>query len=210
MEQLGVSARVVTTSLLPMGAGFGCSAAALLATLTAISSLFSLDLSRTEIAARAHETEVQNQTGLGDVAALQGGGLACRKGPGIGAEIIRLQPEDTLLTVLSCGAIPTPAVLGSAVAMGRVARAFPDRCPDDLDDFFTLSRSFAEKSGLITPAVGQILASCDRQGIPASMTMLGEGVFARGAGAREALLPWGTPLAVHISGEGFSSAEVKS
>jgi pantoate kinase len=209
MGRLGVNARVVTTSPLPMGAGFGCSAAALLATITALSALFSLELSREEIAALAHEAEVVHRTGLGDVAALQGGGLACRNGPGIHAGIVRLMPEDASLTVLSCGPMHTPAVLGSAEAMERVARAFPGRCPRDREDFFTLSRSFSEQSGLITPAVRRILTSCDRRDIPASMTMLGEGVFAGGAGAREALAPFGTPLSVQISGEGFSPAEVE-
>jgi pantoate kinase len=209
MERLGVNAQVITTSVLPMGAGFGCSAAALLATLSALSTLFSLDLSRDEIAALAHETEVQHRTGLGDVAALQGGGLVCRKGPGIHAEILRRIPEDDVLTVLSCGPIHTPTVLGSEETMGRVTRAFPDRCPRDLEDFFTLSRSFAEESGLITPAVRRILVSCDQRRIPASMTMLGEGVFAMGGAAIEALTPFGTPLAVHISHGGFSPGEVE-
>jgi pantoate kinase len=208
MERLGVSARVVTTSVLPMGAGFGCSAAALLGTLSALSALFSLHLSREEIAALAHETEVLHRTGLGDVAALQGGGLACRKGAGIHADIVRLMP-DTALTVLSCGPIHTPSVLGSVAAMERVTGAFPGRCPRTLDDFITLSRSFAEKSGLITPAVRGLLEACDRREIPASMTMLGEGVFACGDGAEESLASFGTPLGVHVSRAGFLPAEVE-
>jgi pantoate kinase len=208
MERLGVSAQVITTSVLPMGAGFGCSAASLLATLSALSAFFSLDLPREKIAALAHETEVLHRTGLGDVAALQGGGLACRKGAGIHADIVRLMP-DTALTVLSCGPIHTPSVLGSAAAMERVTRAFPGRCPRDLDDFISLSRSFAEKSNLITPTVRGVLEACDQRGVPASMTMLGEGVFACGPGADEALFPFGTPLRVHISRQGFSPAEVE-
>jgi pantoate kinase len=62
---------------------FGCSAAALLSSITALSELFSLELQRHEIAALAHEAELVHRTGLGDVAASQGGGLACRKGPGM-------------------------------------------------------------------------------------------------------------------------------
>jgi pantoate kinase len=209
MERLGVSARVVTRSCLPIGAGFGCSAAALLATISALSVLFSLDLSRGTIAALAHEIEVVHRTGLGDVSAIQGGGLVCRKGPGIRAGMVRIIPVQVPLAVLSCGPIPTPSVLGSAEAMDRVARAFPDRCPRNLEDFFTLSRSFAEKSGLITPSVRRVLDSCDRNNIPASMTMLGEGVFAYGAEAAKVLATLGTPLAVHVSREGFSLAEVE-
>jgi pantoate kinase len=209
MDRLGVSARVITTTSLPIGAGFGCSAAALLSTLTALSALFSLDLSRERVASLAHEIEVVHRTGLGDVAALQGGGLACRRGPGIHAEILRHIPEEAPLFVLSCGPIATAEVLGSPPAMEQVTRAFPDRCPRDLEDFFALSRSFAEQSGLITPVVRRVLASCDRAHVPASMTLLGEGVLALGKGAAEVLAPFGTPLPVHISPEGFSAAEVK-
>ncbi|MDD1673102.1 MAG: GHMP kinase [Methanomicrobiales archaeon] len=206
MKRLGVTAHVTTSCRLPIGAGFGCSAAALLATLSALSSLYSLHLSREEISALAHESEVMHQTGLGDVAALQGGGFVCRKGPGIHGEIIR-QMSDARLVALSFGPLLTPSVLGSEEAMAQVNTAFPDRCPDDLEDFLSLSRTFAEHSGLITPRVRQALECCDRNGVPASMTMLGEGVFACEDGAREALSPLGTPFLLRISPHGFSPAE---
>jgi pantoate kinase len=209
LDRLGLHARVVTRCRLPIGAGFGCSAAALLATLSAASALFSLELSREEIAELAHEAEVVHRTGLGDVAALQGGGLVCRSGPGIHAGITRLHSDNGPLMALSFGPLPTPAVLGSAEAMARVTEAFPGRCPRDIADFLSLSRSFSEKSGLITPLVRQALAGCDRRGVPASMTMLGEGVFACGTEAEEALLPFGTPFPLTISPHGFTSAEVK-
>ncbi len=208
MQQLGMPARVITSTPLPIGAGYGCSAAALLSTLTALSTLYSRDLSREEIASLAHEIEVRHRTGLGDVAALQGGGLACREGPGIHAGVTRLVPEDIILQVISCGPIPTPVVLGSTEVMERVARAYPGRCPYSLEDFFTLCRGFAEQSGLITSRVRTILTACDRRGVPASMTMLGEGVFAGGEQAGEVLAPFGMPLRVQIAREGFSCGTV--
>jgi pantoate kinase len=81
LERLGVTAGITTECLLPIGAGFGLSAAALLSTLTAVNHLFDLDLAADEVAARAHEAEVLHRTGLGDVAASQAGGVVCRKGP---------------------------------------------------------------------------------------------------------------------------------
>jgi pantoate kinase len=74
-------------------------------------------------------------------------------------------------------------------------------------DFFRLSRVFAEKSGCITPRVREGLAACDRAGIPASMTMLGEGVFARGEGARGVLAPFGEILTLEVSDAGFTPGE---
>jgi pantoate kinase len=208
MERLGVSAEVTTESPLPAGAGFGLSAAALLASISALSALFDLDLPGREIATLAHEIEVENRTGLGDVAACQGGGVECRRGPGVGAEIQRIPAPGQVLHAVSLGPIPTPAILGDPVRMARIDRAFPGRCPRDLVDLFGLSRSFAGASGLVTPRVQEILDACDRAGVKASMTMLGEGVFALGEEAAPALAPFGKVYRLRVAERGFSRGEV--
>ncbi len=208
LERLGVAARVTTECRLPIGAGFGLSAAALLATLTAVNHLFDLGLSTDEVAARAHEAEVLHRTGLGDVAASQAGGVVCRKGPGIHAEITRFYPQDPLYAV-SLGALPTASVLSSSGAMARIAAAYPDRCPHDLPDFCHLSRGFAEESGLVAPEVRRVLDACDAAGVPASMTMLGNGVFAAGGGAEQVLSGFGEVYTLHIARRGAYLIEVK-
>ena len=208
MERLGVSAEVTTESPLPAGAGFGLSAAALLASISALSALFDLDLPGPEIAALAHEIEVENRTGLGDVAACQGGGIECRRGPGVEAEILRIPAPGQVLHAVSLGPIPTPAILGDPARMERIDRAFPGRCPRDLGDLFALSRSFADASGLVTPRVREILGACDRAGVPASMTMLGEGVFALGEDAAPVLAPFGKVYRLRVAERGFSGGEV--
>ena len=190
LDRLGVRARVTTECRLPIGAGFGLSAAALLATLTATNHLFDLGLSADDVASRAHEAEVVHRTGLGDVAASQGGGVVCRAGPGIHADITRFYPEEPLYAV-SLGPLPTASVLSSPEVMARIATAYPDRCPRDLTDFCWLSRQFAERSGLIAPEVRRVLRACDAADIPASMTMLGNGTFACGEGAQRVLLEFG-------------------
>jgi pantoate kinase len=203
MGKLGISARITTETVLPIGAGFGLSAAALLATLSALDLLFSLGLGRRGVAALAHEAEIVNRTGLGDVAACQGGGFDCRKNAGIDGEIVRLPADGEPITALTFGPLSTPDVLSSAGALARVDRAHPGRCPRDIPDFFRLSRSFAEESGFITPPVREALSACDRAGIPASMTMLGQGVFARGHGAEAVLAPFGQVLPLQVAGAGF-------
>lgn len=208
MERLGVSAEVITESTLPPGAGFGLSAAALLASISALSALFDLGLSDPAIASLAHEIEVINRTGLGDVAACQGGGIECRKGPGIGAEIDRIPDPGRIIHAVSFGPIPTPQVLGDPAWMERIDRAFPGRCPRDLGDLFSLSRDFAERSGLITPRVREVLGACDRAGVSASMTMLGEGVFALGEEAAPVLSSFGEVFRLRIAGRGFMRGEV--
>ncbi len=208
MERLGVSAEVTTESTLPAGAGFGLSAAALLASISALSALFDLQLSDLAIASLAHEIEVTHRTGLGDVAACQGGGIECRKGPGIGAEIDRIPDPGRVIHAVSFGPIPTPQVLGDPDRMERIDRAFPGRCPRDLGDLFSLSRSFAEGSGLVTPRVREVLLACDRAGVSSSMTMLGEGVFALGEKAAPVLSHFGEVFRLRVAERGFSRGEV--
>lgn len=206
MDRLGAPAALTTDCHLPIGAGFGLSAAALLAAGTALSVLHGLDLSRTEIAAAAHEAEVLFRTGLGDAAAEQGGGVVVRRGPGVGAEILRM-PADEPVWAVSFGPISTPGVLDSDGAMARIRAAFPREEPHSLDDLVRLSRCFAEASGLLTPRVGSALAACDAAGVPASMTMLGDGVFAVGHGAEPVLAPFGRVLRLHVATEGFRLLE---
>jgi pantoate kinase len=208
MRELGVTARVETSCRLPIGAGFGLSAAALLSSITALDALFDLGMDRAAIAALAHRAEVVHNTGLGDVAACQGGGLVCRRTPGTTGTITRV-PLDETIWALSFGPLPSPEVLGSADRLARVTAACPETCPKDLADFFRLSRSFAEKSGLIRPEVRTALAACDDAGVPASMTMLGLGVFAAGTGAGEVLAAFGDPIPLKVAREGFRILEVR-
>jgi pantoate kinase len=191
MNHLSITAAVETECRLPIGAGFGLSAAALLATLTALDRLFALHLTPHDIAACAHAAEVTHRTGLGDVAACQGGGRVVRYGPGIDARIDRTWDLEGPVYLISFGPIHTPTVLGSQEQMERVAAAFPAAAPGDTDGFFRLSRQFALDSGLATDDVREVLALCERERIPASMTMLGNGVFARGGAARPLLESFG-------------------
>jgi pantoate kinase len=191
LRKIGITAAVTTECRLPIGAGFGLSAAALLATLTAVSQSYHLTLTPHEIAALAHEAEVIHRTGLGDVAACQGGGRVVRAGPGIDAAITRSFDLRGPLYAVSFGPIPTPSVLGSREQMDRVAAAFPPSPPKGAEEFFKISRQFAEKSGLLTREADQVIQRCLRSRMPASMTMLGNGVFAYGKGAREILKEFG-------------------
>jgi pantoate kinase len=198
LDRMGVCARVETSCRLPIGAGFGLSAAALLSTAAAANACFELSLSPGACSGLAHEAEIVHRTGLGDVAASQEGGWDCRKGAGVGAPITRFSdPDDRPICAVAFGPMHSPRVLGSAEAMARVTAAFPGRCPEDPADFFQLSRGFAEKSGLITPRVRQALSACDQAGVPATMTMLGNGIFAYGEEAFPVLAPLGPTYRLH-------------
>jgi pantoate kinase len=199
MDRLGVEARVETRCRLPLSAGFGLSAAALISTISALNDYFSLGMTTLECYALAHETEVTGMTGLGDVAACQGGGIDCRKGAGISGGIIRLPPPPMPVYAVTFGPLPSPGVLGSGTAMDQVARAFPARCPASIDEFLALSRKFVEDSGLITPDVRMALALCDRERIAASMTMIGNGIFAYGTQAGTILSGFGEVFELRVA-----------
>ena len=202
MENLTITASVVTESVLPIGAGFGLSAAALLATLTALNRLYSLEMNTEEIAEVAHAAEVAHRTGLGDVAACQGGGRVLRYDPGIHGRIERRFDMPEPLYAVSFGPIHTPTVLGSSEQMDRISDAFPRTIPKDHEDFFLLSRHFAELSGLITEEVRDITRLCDAAGVASGMTMLGNGIFAYGKKARDILLPSGHVFELHVAATG--------
>jgi pantoate kinase len=207
MEEMDIPAAVITECALPIGAGFGLSAAALLATLTAANRLFDRGMSPREIAQCAHAAEVTHRTGLGDVAACQAGGWVIRSGPGIGGRIERRYDMTEPLYALSFGPIPTPAVLGSPALLEQVSSAFPKTMPKDIEDFFLLSRQFSEQSGLITPQVKSITRLCDAAGVPSAMTMLGNGVFAYGRKAQDLLRPFGHVYEFHVAGTGVHIVE---
>ena len=160
------------------------------------------DLTPHDIAALAHEAEVVHRTGLGDVAACQGGGRVVRSGPGIDAAITRSFDLPEPLYAVSFGPISTPSVLGSREQMERVAAAFPPSPPEDAGDFFRISRQFAEKSGLLTREAGAVIRHCTDNNVPASMTMLGNGVFAYGKKAREILSASGDVYTFTVAREG--------
>ncbi len=202
LRQVKVDATIVTECCLPIGSGFGLSGAALLATLTAVNRLADLDLDSRNIARIAHETEVKHRTGLGDVAACQGGGRVVRNGAGIDAEIFRFHDIPGAVYAISFGPIPTPSVLNSQAQMERVARAFPQKKSVTVEEFFAQSREFAYKSGLLTLEAERVLRACEEEGVDAAMTMLGNGVFAYGAKAHAVLQSFGTVYRCEVATTG--------
>ena len=202
MEHLNMTASVVTECILPIGAGFGLSAAALLATLNALNHLFDAGMNAEKIAQCAHAAEVTHRTGLGDVSACQGGGRVIRSGPGIHGFIERRFDMPEPLYAVSFGPIHTPTVLGSSTQMELASSAFPKTTPGNVEDFFLLSRHFSEQSGLMTRQVKEVIRRCDAAGVPSGMTMLGNGVFAYGRKARDVLLPFGHVYEFHVSSTG--------
>lgn len=205
MQSLGITAEITTRSILPMSSGFGLSAASLLASLKAVSDIFDLKMSNKDIAKIANSTEIHFKTGLGDVAACMNGGYICRKTPGIDGKIIRRYDMEKPISTVTFGPLRTDTVLKDPKAMERIKDAFRDECPKSPEDFFRISREFAENSGLISDKVREVLDECALRNIPASMTMLGNGVFAYGEKAPGILSKFGDVYMMKMSPNGFVS-----
>jgi pantoate kinase len=176
--------RVEIAADLPFGCGFGMSGASALATAYAIGRLFHLPGDLRPLAMVAHEAEVDNRTGRGDVGGQFNGGFMMKAKIGAPLEVEWLPIEDATVWCRIFGPILTSEVLGDAATMARVnaaGHAALDRLrarPDiDLDGLLFLSREFAEESGLLTSrAVREAIAEAEKAGGHASMVMLGEAV----------------------------------
>lgn len=207
LTNLQIEAKIETVCHLPLSAGYGLSAAALLGTAHAVNRLSDLHLSDETCAMQAHQVEVDFRTGLGDISACQGSGWVVRRGPGIGADIIRKQ-DERIISVITTGPLKTAAVLSSPDMMERIDAAFPEGEPEDLTGLFSYSRRFAEASGLISPDIRKVLIACDANDIPASMTMLGNGVFALGHDAKRVLARYGEVYSLHVAKTGPRILEI--
>lgn len=203
LEKAGIRAKVTTRTDLPPESGFGLSSAAIISSLAAGADATGIEIADDEIFRIAYNTETHFRTGLGDVPAVSGGGYVCRRKPGLGEEIIRRYDMDEPVYVLNFGSIPTAELLAEKEAVDRIKLAYMDSCPKTPEDFFRISRDFSERSGLITGEVRRALRICDREEIPASMTMLGNGVFAYGRDSYDLLAEFGVPEEVHMSKTGF-------
>ena len=174
---------ITTECTLPLSSGFGLSASSLLALSYAVRAYCRLSLSDIECAMIAHEIEVLHRTGFGDAAGSMRGGVLYRPVAGIqgginGDSISYEKGEQ--ITALIFGPLVSDTILTSETALLQIKEAFPDQKPKNIEEFFSLSYQFATKSGLMSKKVSHILNAAKRANVFASMTMLGDGVFALG------------------------------
>lgn len=178
LERLDVTATVDVRPEIPLGAGFGSSGAATLATALAADELFDLGHARGELVEHARAAEVAAGTGLGDVYIQDTGGL--RYDLGRGRERVE---TDAPVEYVSYGGIPTEEALGDAGLMATVRRegaAVLDSLsdPPTLREVVERSWPFARRLGLPTDRVVADVERVADAGGAATMAMLGETVVA--------------------------------
>jgi pantoate kinase len=199
--------RAKTELEMPFGAGFGASGAGALGCAYALNAHFDLGLTADQAACFAHEAEVCNETGLGDVIAQNTGGLVVRLepgGPGIG-RIDRIPVPQLPVDYVVRGPISTRDVLSDKQAMSSVNLAGHAALKEllkrpTLQNFMQLSRAFTDKSDLASDWARDAIEAVEAAGGMASMIMLGDAVFA--FGGAEALKGFGQVHTTTISQRG--------
>ncbi len=201
--------RVEITAAFPFGCGFGMSGASALATALAVNELLGLNHSRTALGMIAHDAEVDNATGLGDVGGQFNGGIMIKTKRHQPLHVDHLLIPAQPLHYRIHGPIPTSEVINSPEKLrqingaGREAMATIARTGSALsmDALFSISYRFAAGSGLLqSAAVVADIAAARATGHPATMIMLGEAVIST------APFPGSLPTAILFSGAALGSA----
>lgn len=188
---------------LPVGCGFGMSAAGTFATALALDSLLSMGLGPEGCAYQAFQAEIDCLTGLGDVVAQLHGGLVLRNQPGF--QEVSAFPVDARVHWVVFGEIPTPEILSDPQLRSKIS-SVAQRClakfrsNPSLENFFRCAREFCLKSELATEKVIDALEAIDSAGGLGSMIMLGEAVFGIGPGLDEVLSEFGNTGSCMIGG----------
>ncbi len=168
----------------PFGCGFGMSGASALAAAYAINDLFDLRKTKKELALIAHESEVENGTGLGDVGGQFNGGimLKTRKGKPLDVQTFPVQQEELYYKVF--GEIETKTVITDKEKMNQINRAGTKalrsalKSKGSLESLMKIAHAFAVESKLLrSKKILGVVSSVEKKGGFASMIMLGEAVM---------------------------------
>ena len=171
----------------PIGAGFGSSAAGALGTALALSKVLVLNLTYNQLGRIAHVADVKSRTGLGTVGPLLFGGCGLTIEPGAPgyARLDRIPVSpDHRLVVGTFRPYPTKEMLSSPEKReiindwGRktLKKILAD---PSLKNFMAACKEFALETGFATARVQKLMELSEKAGaIGAAQNMLGEAVHA--------------------------------
>lgn len=171
----------------PIGAGFGTSAAFALGTVLGISNILKLPLTFNKTVQIAHLAEIEMKSGLGDVNGELTGGIALRLkegAPGIGItdKLLLNQSEELFVISKTLGEIKTADIIEDPQHKKKINSIGGDLLKELIKDprsenLMYLSRKFAQKTELISDEVSEILDILEDETMGASMAMLGNTAF---------------------------------
>jgi len=170
----------------PIGAGFGVSAAFALGASLGLSRALGMPLTFNQASEVAHLAELQLGSGLGDVMGEVHGGIVLRlkEGPPGRGKADRILAEDQLYVISrTLGEIDTSDIINNPQHKHRINQAGSKllqlllKNPTSLK-FIRLSRRFAEETQLMDVELKEIVEIMDEESLGASMAMLGRTAFA--------------------------------
>ena len=171
----------------PIGAGFGSSAAGALTTSLALSNALNLHLTYNQLGRIAHVAEVQCKTGLGTVGPLMLGGCVLTVEPGApGTSIIDRIPitDDYVVVAGVFGPTPTKQVL-SSLEKRREINCWGRKTLDailaepSIENFLVCCLDFAEKTGFMTQRLRKLVSLAENAGaVGVAQNMVGEAIHA--------------------------------
>ena len=171
---------------LPIGAGFGTSAASALSLTLAINEFLDLGYSMDLCGQIAHMAEINLGGGLGDVIAQTGKGLVLRTKPGApGIGEIKSFRQDVFIAYKTFGPIKNEDIISDShhrevISQSGLKYLELFEKESTLDNFLSFSNKFAHEINLMTEEVENLInyfnSSSDILG--SSMAMLGNTVFA--------------------------------
>ncbi len=171
----------------PIGAGFGSSAAGALGTALALSKALDLNLTYNQLGRIAHVAEVRCQTGLGTVGPLMLGGCIVTTEPGApgyaSIDRIPVSPDHRIVTG-TYRPFSTKEMLSSQEKRGIInewGRRTLEKILADpsLENFMRACKEFAVGTGLVTSRVRKLIELAEKAGaVGAAQNMVGEAVHA--------------------------------
>jgi pantoate kinase len=191
-----VNVEVHSFTALPLSQGFGLSGAGALSTVLAINSALDLDLKYFELVNAAHQAEISNHSGLGDVVAQATGGvvLRSREGGFKFGKVVQLdiaQQNFGIFIWILGKELKTPKIISNKKYIHMInsgAKKYLDTLKKaranrkiTFEDIVTLSFKFASELKIMDSSVKNAITKIHDKGAGcASMVMLGNAIFAIG------------------------------
>ena len=178
--------KIIQDIQLPIGAGFGTSAASALSLTLALNDFLNLGYSNELCGQIAHMAEVNLGAGLGDVIAQTGNGLVLRTKPGApGIGEIKSFNYDVYIAYKTFGPIETSEIItdpNHKKIISEVALKYLELFEEEptLDNFLEFSNKFSRETNLMSDEVKKQIEYFESMDdiLGSSMAMLGNTVFA--------------------------------
>lgn len=178
--------KIIQDIQLPIGAGFGTSAASALSLTLALNDFLNLGYSNELCGQIAHMAEVNLGAGLGDVIAQTGNGLVLRTKPGApGIGEIKSFNHDVYIAYKTFGPIETSEIITDPIhkkIISEVALKYLELFEEEptLDNFLEFSNKFSRETNLMSDEVKKQIEYFESMDdiLGSSMAMLGNTVFA--------------------------------